>query len=150
MSEKGYSLIEVLISLLLLSIIAIIVLPLIKNSNYNFLRSKDTIEMGFLGETILEQLKAFDYSNPIEDTVLDVELSELIHILNKEEDMIVELPINEANYNDPTNFPYKVIIKKQDIYRRLWKISVKVEENKMENINKIIYETYILKPEVKQ
>lgn len=147
MNEKGYSLIEVLISILFISLITIIVLPLIQNGNYNFMHNKEKIEMGFLGEIILEQLKAFDYFNPSEDYILDIELSELMYLLSADGEVVVELPVNEENYNNTIDYPYRVVITKKDIDKKLWKVGVNVGEHS-ENKRNLLYETYMLKPEV--
>lgn len=150
MNEKGYSLIEVLISILFISLTTIVVLPLIQNSKFNFMDNKKKIEMGFLGEIILEQLKAFDYVNTEEDYILDIELSDLIYLLSADEEVIVELPINEENLNNNIDYPYKVIISKRDIDKKLWKVGVNVEErSEKDNRKKLLYETYMLKPGVR-
>ncbi|HLR34843.1 MAG TPA: hypothetical protein VK071_05880 [Tissierellales bacterium] len=147
LDEEGYFLIEILIGILLLSLIAMIVLPIIYNSNNNFMKTKIKMDMSFLSETIIENLKGYENIDSLEKYILDIKLEQLIDLLNEDGKVIVKLPLNKKN---TTDYPYLVTIIKDDIDIRLWKVSVKVEEHdeRKEGVN-VSYEAYMRKPRKK-
>ncbi len=144
LNEEGYFLIEILIGILLLSFVAMVVLPIIYNSNNNFMKTKLKIDMSFLSETIIENLKGYENIDSPEKYILDIQLEELIDLLNEDGKIIVKLPLNKENTAD---YPYLVTIIKDDIDIRLWKVSVKVEEHdgRKKGVN-VSYEAYMRKP----
>lgn len=103
--------------------------------------------MGFLAETILENIKGFGCGVSCEKYILDIKLEELMDMLNVDGKVVVKLPLNEENNKRNVNYPYLATITKDDIDIKLWKVSIKVEEyNKGEEGANVLYETYMHKP----
>lgn len=123
MREKGFLLIEVLTGLFVLGLITVTCLPILNATLYNLELIKYKMDMVFIAESTIEQIKAFDYNKTGEDEYLyGIELVELIQMLKDEDPAVITLPLNI----DHENFKYTCAIYKENNNESLWKIRVKV------------------------
>ena len=58
MDRKGFTLVEVLIGLSLLGLVSVTILPIISSSMMNLNKNNIRMEMNYLGETVIERIKA--------------------------------------------------------------------------------------------
>lgn len=135
MNIKGFLLIEVLMGLFLLGLIAVTCLPILSTASHNLKLTKDRIDMLFTAESIIEQIKSFDYNWIREDEYLyDMQLIELIERLEEDDFVTIRLPLDI----ETTNSRYLCIISKENYSEDLWKIEVEVtsfeEEKRITNV----------------
>ena len=89
MRKKGFLLIGVLMGLFLLGLITVTCLPILNTTSNNLKLAKDKMDMVFIAESTIEQIKAFDYSRTKEDEYLyGMGLVELIQILKDEDQQL--------------------------------------------------------------
>ena len=120
MDKKGFLLIEALMGLFLLAIIAVTCLPILNTGVNNIRMTKEKMEMLLMAESIIEQIKAFDYSWEDDKYLFDMSLSTLIDILNGSDNISVKLPLDCKNLKSD----YYCIIDKENIGDELWKLHV--------------------------
>ena len=79
MNNKGFLLIQNLLGLFLLGLVVLVCLSTLNSAIYNLGLTKTKMEMIYTAESIIEQIKSFDYNNT-EDTefIFDMQLIELI------------------------------------------------------------------------
>lgn len=136
MDEKGFTLIEVLLSLLLLTIISITCLPILTMSLNNLMLSKEKTEMIYIAESIIEQIKSFDCNSNIKgEKLFDMEAEDLMNRLINQSSVTIILPNDIEN----KNFKYMCTICKKDNTENLWEIQVYItmpkEKGKMTDVN---------------
>ena len=129
MNKKGFLLIEVLLGLFLFGIIAVSCLPILNTSLNNLRFTKDKMDMVFMVESTMEQIKSFDYNLTNDDKYLfDMKLKEVIRILREEDPVTITLPLDLED----NKFPYKCTIYKEDKGKNLWSIEVEISTLKDE------------------
>lgn len=123
MNKKGFLLVEILMGLFLLGLITVSCLPILNTALRNLQLSKDKMEMIYIAESAIEQLKSFDYNSTQKDEYLfDIQLIELADSLMDEEQVTIVLPLNTDN----SQWKYLCTIHKEKDFSELWKISVEV------------------------
>jgi hypothetical protein len=122
MNEKGSILIQVLIGLFLLGLIASSALPILNTARYNFMLVEIQTEMTFIAESIIEEIKSFDYYTTEEsELIFDLKLEELMEMLKSQEEVDIYLPLD----NKELEYKYKCHIHKIE-RNNLWEIKVDV------------------------
>lgn len=140
MNKKGFILIEVLMGLTLLAIVTITCLPIMTTAFNNLMLAKEKTKMVFVAESIIEEIKSFDYNSTQEGEYLfDIKLIDLIDKLENEDSIIVKLPLDIEN----SNFKYRCTIYKEDNFENLWKVQVEIslpnERRKVKNVSIVAY-----------
>jgi type II secretory pathway pseudopilin PulG len=135
MGEKGFLLIEVLIGLFLFGIIVVICLPILGNSLGNIRLVKTKMDMVYVAESTMEQIKSFDYNFLKGDEyIFDMLLIELIDILMEGDSTSITLPLDEKDGSSL----YTCTIYKENYDKNLWKVWIEVspleEANKIKNV----------------
>ena len=135
MGEKGFLLIEVLIGLFLFGIIVVICLPILGNSLGNIRLVKTKMDMVYVAESTMEQIKSFDYNFLKGDEyIFDMLLIELIDILMEGDSTSITLPLDEKDGSSL----YTCTIYKENYDKSLWKVWIEVspleEANKIRNV----------------
>lgn len=140
MKRKGFTLIEVLLSLSLIGLIAVTTLPILTSSLLNINKTKVRLEMNYIGEMVMERIKSFNEEGSPETYICHKKISEIIYLFRNQN--MVELNLNEKKDNE--NYLIKII--KKERTDRLWIIEVYVyHEKEGSNLNHVEYKTYILK-----
>ena len=121
MKNKGFTLIEVLIGLCLLGLISIIILPIISFSFNSSNRNSGKMEMIYLGEMVIENLKAYKYENNTNHYILNTKVEDIMDIfkLNKTADVTLT---SEGEYAE-----YRITIEKKERNSKLWEILVSID-----------------------
>lgn len=140
MNKKGFILIEVLMGLTLLAIVTITCLPILNTALNNLMLAKEKTKMIFIAESIIEEIKSFDYNLTDEgECLLDIEFVELINQLNNETLVTIKLPLDVES----KKYKYVCTINKESKLEDLWKIQVEVslheDRGKIKNVNIISY-----------
>lgn len=134
MNNRGFILTQVLVGLYLLGLVLVSALPLLNTSISNLNLAKDKKDMINTAETVIEQIKSFNYKNNSDtELVFDMELADIIELFEEQGEVNLSLPI------DKDNSEYKYIC---DIYKtekdNLWKLNVSISfENGGKKINEI-------------
>ncbi|CCQ95984.1 hypothetical protein CULT_340029 [[Clostridium] ultunense Esp] len=135
MNKKGFLLVEILMGLFLLGIIAITCLPILNIGIDNIRMTKDKMDMLLIAESIIEQIKAFDYSWTDDEYVLDMNLQMLIDMFNDSDTIVIRLPLGNNNQE----FDYYCTIYKENNSDDLWELNVEVvpikESKRIKNVN---------------
>lgn len=133
MDKRGFLLIEVLLGLFLLGTIAVTCLPILNTAINNMKMTKKKIDMVFLAESTMEQIRGINNSFN-DEYIFDIKIEDLLSRLNTAGFVTVNLALNNRN-ND---CEYYCTITKNNIGEKLWKISIEisssVEENRIENV----------------
>lgn len=137
MDKKGFLLIEVLVGLSLLGLIAVSCLPILNAASHHLTLVKDRMDMLFAAQSLIEQIKSFDYNYTQEDEYLyDIQLIELIERL--EEDDLVAIQLPEDIEKADCKFLCTIIKENNGNSKDLWKIQVDVssfeEERRISNV----------------
>ena len=123
MKQKGFLLIEVLMGLFLLGLITVTCLPILNTTSNNLGLIKGKMDMVFIAESTMEQIKAFDPTRTRENEYLyGMQLVELMQILKDQDPAVIVLPLNISD----NNYKYICNIYKENHNENLWKIRVKV------------------------
>ena len=134
MNNKGFLLIQNLLGLFLLGLVVLVCLSTLNSAIYNLGLTKTKMEMIYTAESIIEQIKSFDYNNT-EDTefIFDMQLIELIETLKKQEEASIFLPL------DMENLEYKYICHIYKIEKdNLWEVMISItSKNEVKNINNV-------------
>lgn len=121
MKKNGFTLIEVLMGLCLLGLISVIMLPIINSSlnlsNKNF----EKIEMTYLGETVIENLKSFKYDSSVSAYICNTEVKEIIDLFKSEKTSSITLDSKDEYEN------YKITIEKRERSSKLWEVLVFID-----------------------
>lgn len=137
MKKKGFTLVEVLMGLCLLGLISLTILPIIassaKLSNRNYKRT----EMAYLGEMIIENLKAFKYDSESTNYICNTEVEEIINLFKSQERSNIEL-VFLGEYEK-----YNIKIEKQEKSSRLWEILVSIDYIKEGGIKGVTYKAFL-------
>lgn len=121
MENRGFTLIEVLIGLCLLSLISIIILSTIGFSFNSSNRNLRKMEMIYLGEMVIESLKAYKYENNTEQYILNTNVEDIMEIFKLNKIANITLT-SEEQYGE-----YIVIIEKKERNTRLWEVLVSID-----------------------
>ena len=127
MKNKGFSLIEIVISLFFIGLLTTIFVPLLTISASNFSVVEDKNEMNYIGEMVLEKLKT--PSEEIQRTIKELD------------------SLGEVNYLDEDfdSNKYICIIKSTYSSNNLLEIVVRIEQKNQENSNYVEYKGSIPK-----
>lgn len=116
--KKGFTLIEVMLGLFLLGLITVSVLPITNGAFFNLQKQKNSYDMVYAAEMIIEKLKAYDGNSSSKSYIFDVEISQIIEEFRGNN--YVEVNFDEEEYE----YPIKLI--KNDKSDLLWTIMVLV------------------------
>ena len=107
--------------LCLLGLISVVILPIIASSlnlsNKNFQKA----EISYVGEMVVENLKAFQYGNNTPIYISNTEVEEIIDLLKLEKTSNASLDF-KGEYGD-----YRILIDKKERCSDLWEIIVSVD-----------------------
>lgn len=134
MDKKGFLLIQVLLGLFLLGLVIVTCLPILNAAVNNLTLAKTKMEMIFIAESIIEQIKSFDYDNTEEsEFIFDIQLTELMEMLGEENEINTLLPVNK---NRKEHKYLCNIYKIED--ENLWKLKVNISPiNEVKNITHV-------------
>ncbi len=122
MNKRGILLIHVLLGLFLLGLVTVTCLPILNTALNNFRLVNIKKDMIFIAESVIEQIKSFDYNNTIdEEFIFDLQLVELIEILEETDQVDICLPLNL----DEEEYKYFCKIYKNKV-DNLWEIEVSI------------------------
>lgn len=142
MNKNGFLLIEVLLGIFLLGIVCVTYLPMFSLAQNNFYLLEVKNDMKFFAETIMERIKAFDYSNEETGYILDMGMTELFDLFYTKATVEITLPISDA-----FECKYDVIIIKKSKTDNLWDITVKViSKGNRERIKDVEFKALLPKP----
>lgn len=134
--KNGFTLIEAIIGLGLLGIISVTILPIINISFMNLKNHNIKMEMNYIGETVVERIKAFD-ENDMELYLYDTKISDIIDKFNLSNTSNFKLYKNDEE-------PFLIEIKKENHSDNMWKVDVYIYHDKEgSNINHVEYKTYL-------
>lgn len=141
MYKKGFILVEVLIGLFLLGLIIITCFPILNTSLHNLQLSKEKMEMVYIAESTIEQLKSFNYNSNREDEYLfDVQLTYLMDRLMAKESVSINLPLDKNNQQ----WKYICTIRKEEKSPNFWKIIVSVSSiNEEKRLNDVTIQAFM-------
>ena len=134
MDKRGFILTQVLVGLYLLGLIIVFALPLLNISISNLNFAKEKKDMINTGETVIEQIKSFNYKNNNDrELVFDMELVEIIELFEGYKEVNLSLPIDKDN----PEYKYMCNIYKTE-KDNLWELNVSIRfENGVKKINEI-------------
>ncbi|MCF6465631.1 hypothetical protein [Clostridium sp. Cult2] len=122
MNKKGFLLAETIMGLFLLGVIAVSCLPILNTAIDNMRIAKHKMEMLFIAESTIEQIKAFDYSWTDEEHIFDMSLKVLIDTLHDSDAIAVRLPLD----NKSEEYKYFCTIYKKNNSISLWELEIEV------------------------
>lgn len=136
--KKGFTLIEALMGLALLGLISIMILPIV-NSSFIILNNHNLkLEMMYVGEMVVEKIKAFEIDISSSTTIYDTEVSEIIDLFKSKDKIEIIIPKKENSEK------YLIKIIKNNKSKDLWMMNVYVYQNKKSRgINHVEYKTYL-------
>ena len=103
--------------LFLFGIVTTTCLPILNTSLNNLRLTKNKMDMVFIVESTIEQIKSFNYNSYDEDEYLfDMKLIDLIDILKEEDLVTIVLPLDMKE----NSFPYICTIYKENNCNNLW------------------------------
>lgn len=137
MDKKGFTLIEVLIGLCLLGLISVTILPIIGTSSKISIKNSEKMEITYLGEMVIENLKAFKYDSGVSAYIFDTEVKEIIDLFKSEEISIITLDLKDQCKD------YSVTIEKRELSSRLWEILVSIDYLKEGDRKSVQYKAFL-------
>ncbi len=143
MDDRGFTLIEVILALFLLGLIAVTFLPLINTALENIRLSNERNQMLLLAETVMEQIKHFNYESSENSYILDMKIVNIIDVFSKTDNINVNLPKDK----DKDKWPYVCHIHKKNINDKLWAITITISYNGEKKIKNVVLQTYMEKIE---
>lgn len=141
MCKNGFILVEVLMGLLLLGLIIMTCFPILNTSLYNLQLSKQKMEMIYIAESTIEQLKSFNYNSNREDEYLfDTQLIYIMERLMEQDPITINLPQNIDNQQ----WKYICTIYKEEESPNFWKIRVSVSSiNEGQRLNDVTIQAFM-------
>lgn len=138
MGKRGFTLIETLMGLSLLGLIAVIILPII-NSSFTILNNHNLkLDMMYVGEMTIEKIKAFDIDKGSNDSIYDIQVSEIIALFKSAQTVEITMPRKQSSEK------YYIKIIKEHKSDGLWKINVcvyqRIEEGSTSHVE---YKAYL-------
>lgn len=121
MNKKGFTLIEVIMGLCLLGLISVTILPIIGTSSKLTSKNFEKMEVTYLGEMVVENLKSFEYGSEEPLYIWDTEVKEIIDIFNLEKTSVIILESKDESED------YIVTIEKRERSNNLWEIVVNID-----------------------
>lgn len=138
MGRKGFTLMEVLIGLFLLGLISVTILPIINSSLINLSKNNIRMEMNYIGEVVVERIKAFNEDETLDLYLYDTNVFEIIDLFRKNDN--AQFNLSKEN----NGIDYLINIIKSQESDKLWKIAVYVYHDREEsNINHVEYKAYL-------
>jgi competence protein ComGC len=136
--KKGFTLVETIMGLCLLGLIAVTVLPII-NSAFHRINSHNTkIEMIYLGEMVVEKIKAYDAEKGVDIFIYDTSLFDIIELFKTNDEIDFILPQNQIDEK------YNIKLIKKEKSEKLWELSVFVYEDKEgSKVSNVKYTAYL-------
>ncbi|QAT61780.1 MULTISPECIES: type II secretion system protein [Tissierellales] len=138
MKRKGFFLIEILLGLFILGIVAVFVLPILNNALYNFSLLEHKMKMKYYGETVIENIKSYDYKLGSDFFILDESLDNIMDKFKPEGNAEIFLPSG----SEKNKYPFTIRIYKEEGV--LWKIRVLISHNGRK-VKDVEYKSYIIK-----
>lgn len=135
--KKGFTLVELLLGLCLLSLISIVVAPSINSSLELFNNHFKKLDMIYLGEMTIEKLKAFNPDVHKTTYIYDTKVEDIIYLFRLEERAKVVLK-SEDEYKD-----YTITINKEEKDNKLWKVLVSVDYIRGRGKKVVEYKSYL-------
>ena len=137
MKRSGFTLIEAIMGLCLLGLISLTVLPIIATSSKLSNTNVKETEMAYLGEMIIENLKAFKSDSGTTTYICNMKLEEIIDLFK-----------NQGSSNIKLNFDgkyekYNVSIEKTDKSKRLWELLISIDYAKEGDIRGVSYKAFM-------
>ena len=122
MNKSGFVLMHVLLGLFLLGLVTVTCLPILNTSLNNFQLVNIKMDMIYVAESVIEQIKSFDYSNVTdEEFIFDLQLVKLIEIFEEKSEVDICLPLNLDN----EEYKYFCNISKNEI-DNIWRIEINI------------------------
>lgn len=123
MGKRGFLLIGALMGLFIMGLVTVTCIPIINSTLMNIDLVKDKTNMMLVAESIIEQIKSFDYGTASKDESLyGMNLTNIIEMLKNEDSVKITLPLDK----DYENFEYRCIIYKENKDGSIWRIWVTV------------------------
>jgi len=136
--KKGFTLIEAIIGIGLLGLISVTTLPIMATSFMNLKNHNIKMEMNYIGETVIERIKAFNEESP-DLNIYGTQVSEIIERFNLNDNANFTLFRNDDE-------PFLIKVKKENHSDKIWKIAVYIYHDKEgSNINHVEYKIYLPK-----
>lgn len=129
---------EAVIGIGLLGLISVTTLPIMTRSFINLKNHNIKMEMNYVGETIIERIKAFN-EDSLDSNIYGTQVSDIIE---------------RFNLNDNANFtlygnndePFLIEVKKENHSDKIWKVAFYIYHDKEgSNINHVEYKIYLPK-----
>lgn len=127
--KRGFTLIETIMGLFLLGLITVTVLPMTTGAFYNLNKQKTRYEMVYMGEMVVEKIKAYDFETENKLFIYDVEIGQIIQEFRGND--YVEIDLDKKDYE------YPIRIRKEDKSDLLWCLTVLVyngDGGKLDNV----------------
>lgn len=127
--KRGFTLIETIMGLFLLGLITVTVLPMTTGAFYNLNKQKTRYEMVYMGERVVEKIKAYDFETENKLFIYDVEIGQIIQEFRGND--YVEIDLDKKDYE------YPIRIRKEDKSDLLWCLTVLVyngDGGKLDNV----------------
>lgn len=138
MKRQGFTLIEVMLSLVLLGIISVIVLPSVQGSYDNIMTSRRKSEMIYLGESTIEKIKGFKENSSSMD-VYDMSVEDIIDSFKLSNKVDISLPKAKSSEK------YIIEISKDIRGEYLWVVDVNVIYNAKKRDINVKFKAYLPK-----
>lgn len=137
-TKKGFTLIEALMGLCLLGLISVTVLPIISSSFIRLRNHNTKIEMIYIGEMVVEKIKAFDIGDGFDASIYDTNISEIIDLFKSKDTVEIFVP-KKKNSEE-----YSIKIIKKQKCDGLWILLVYVyHNNEGDNVSHVEYKAYL-------
>lgn len=137
MKRKGFTLIEVLMGLCLLGLISVMILPIIGNSSRLSSKNSEKIEMAYVGEMIIENLKAYTSDVDFTSEICNTEVKEIINQFELEKSSNIKFDY-VGDYEK-----YKVIMEKNEKSSSLWEVLITISYIKEGDTKNVKYKALI-------
>lgn len=138
MEKKGFTLVEVIISLFLLGLLTITIFPILETSVAMVDKNNVKLEMIYIGEMTIEKLKAFKEDNKEDLFIYDMKVKDIIDLFSKSEEVSLTISTGDTK-------KYKIQISKKEKNEKLWIIYVLVSHTKGEKYEDVEYKAFLPK-----
>ena len=137
--KKGFTLIEAIIGIGLLGLISVTTLPIMTTSFINLKNHNIKMEMNYIGEVVIERIKAFDEES-LDLYLYDIKISEIVEKFSLTNKTDFSKSINKDGE------PFLIKLIKKNHSDKIWKIHVYIYHDKEgSNIGHVEYKIYIPK-----
>jgi len=141
MDSKGFTLIEVILALFLLGIIAVTFLPIVNITLENIRLTNERHQMILLAESVIEQIKCFNYESTKNVYIFDMNLVDIVDAFSVSDEMNITLPMDRGNQR----WNYTCNIYKNNVNERIWDITIVVSYDGEKRIKDVVLQAYMEK-----